>query len=112
MRDIGKLYVYAFHCRLLKGGLVSNRVENHYSKPMVMIPFSFTKHSPFLAVKGRSRPGKTIKFSLVVLEENICLLCILKGGRIRGSLVKSLVFYPRAFKENMTACDNAAKSLE
>lgn len=38
----------------------------------------------------------------MVLGENVCLLLIPKGKRIREELVKTLVFHPYAFNENMT----------
>ena len=50
--------VHEFHFKLLIGSLVSNLTVNHCSKPAVMIPFSFTKHSPLFAARGGQGQGK------------------------------------------------------
>ena len=49
--------VHEFHFKLLTGSLVSNLIVSHCSKPTVMIPSSFTKHSPLFAARGGQGQG-------------------------------------------------------
>ena len=50
--------VHEFHFKLLIGSLVANLTVDHCSKPAVMTPFSFTKHSPLFAARGGQGQGK------------------------------------------------------